>query len=85
VWGRDADYLQATVNRLSSVIEEEAAEHGARFIDFAAVSEGHDICAAPEDRYYEGILPTTPAAPLHPNAAGMAAFGKVIAESSSQS
>ena len=37
------------------------------------------MCAAPQEKYLEGVLPTSVAAPLHPNARGMAAFGHAIA------
>ncbi|MDT7784872.1 MAG: hypothetical protein QOF58_3291 [Pseudonocardiales bacterium] len=78
VWGRDGDYLQSVMNRISATARAEAAKRGAAFVDFAAVTVGHDICAAPADRYLEGLVPTTIAAPLHPNAAGMKAFAAAI-------
>ncbi|MFD5825516.1 SGNH/GDSL hydrolase family protein [Lentzea sp. NPDC060358] len=79
IWARDADYLQGSVDLLSATARAEAAERGATYVDLAAVSAGHDTCAAPADRYLEGLVPTTVAAPLHPNAAGMAAFGATVA------
>ncbi|MCA1194827.1 SGNH/GDSL hydrolase family protein, partial [Saccharopolyspora sp. 6V] len=80
IWGRDADYIQSNVDRLSDLLRERAVAHGAEFVDIGAVSEGHDVCAAPQDKYLEGVLPTSVAAPLHPNARGMAAFGRAIAD-----
>lgn len=80
VWSRDGDYLQGVMDRISATARAEATKRGATFVDFAAVTAGHDICAAPADRYLEGLVPTTIAAPLHPNAAGMAAFGKAVAQ-----
>ncbi|GGU67886.1 SGNH/GDSL hydrolase family protein [Lentzea flava] len=79
IWARDGDYLQASVNLLSATAKAEAVKRGATFVDLAAVSVGHDTCAAPADRYLEGLVPTSIAAPLHPNAAGMAAFGATVA------
>ncbi|MFD4641976.1 SGNH/GDSL hydrolase family protein [Lentzea sp. NPDC058436] len=79
IWSRDADYLQASVNLLSTTAKAEAEKRGATYVDLAAVSVGHDTCARPADRYLEGLVPTTIAAPLHPNAAGMAAFGATVA------
>ncbi|MCP3803812.1 SGNH/GDSL hydrolase family protein [Allokutzneria sp. A3M-2-11 16] len=79
VWARDADYLQSTMDRISSTARELAGARGMRFVDFAAVSVGHDICAAPWDRYLEGLIPVNVAAPLHPNAKGMAAFAAAVA------
>lgn len=78
IWGRDADYLQASIGTLNDVIATQARTHGASYVDLAAASVGHDTCAKPAVRYLEGLIPTAPAAPLHPNARGMAAFGATI-------
>lgn len=80
VWSRDGDYLQSVMNKISATAKAEASKRGAAFVNFAAVTVGHDICAAPADRYLEGLIPTTIAAPLHPNAAGMQAFGTAVAK-----
>ncbi|GAA4030249.1 SGNH/GDSL hydrolase family protein [Allokutzneria multivorans] len=86
VWSRDANYLQGVMNKISSKARENALARGMRFVDFAAVTVGHDICAAPKDRYLEGLVPTHIAAPLHPNAQGMAAFATaVVAATASKS
>lgn len=79
VWARDANYLQSVMSRISLRSKEETVKRNAVFVDFAAVTVGHDICAAPRDRYLEGLIPTTITAPLHPNAQGMVAFGKAVA------
>lgn len=79
IWARDANYIQASVDKLSAALRDQAASRGATFVDIAAVSAGHDTCAAPTKRYLEGLIPTTAAAPLHPNAQGMAAFGAAVA------
>lgn len=81
VWARDADYLQASVEKLNEALAAEAQSHGATFVDVRPVSVGHDACAAPDQRYLEGVVPANPAAPLHPTAAGMAAFARVVADS----
>lgn len=81
IWARDADYIQSSVDKLSGMLAEQAAAHGAEFVDIGAISRGHDVCAAPQDKYLEGVLPTSVAAPMHPNARGMAAFGAAIADS----
>ncbi|MFB9907816.1 SGNH/GDSL hydrolase family protein [Allokutzneria oryzae] len=85
VWARDADYLQDTMDRISSIAREQASARGMGFVDFAAVTVGHDICAAPWDRYLEGLLPVSVAAPLHPNAKGMAAFASAVTAAGSPS
>lgn len=80
VWGRDADYIQGSVNRLNDTLERQTLAHGGTYVDLAEVSVGHDVCAPPSERYLEGLMPTSVAAPLHPNARGMAAFGAALAE-----
>ncbi|MDI2031277.1 SGNH/GDSL hydrolase family protein [Saccharopolyspora sp. TS4A08] len=80
MWARDADYIQSSVDRLSERLGERARAHGATFVDLGPVSEGHDVCRAPEQKYFEGVVPTSWAAPLHPNAQGMAAFGNAVAD-----
>ncbi|MFC7303873.1 SGNH/GDSL hydrolase family protein [Streptomyces monticola] len=79
VWPRDADYLQSVMNKISTAAERQATARGARFVDFAELTVGHDICAPREDRYLEGLIPAQVAAPLHPNKRGMVAFGKAVA------
>lgn len=81
VWARDADYLQRSVDAMNDALAAQAEEHGARFVDVRDVSVGHDACAAPDERFLEGVIPANPAAPLHPTAAGMAAFAQVVAGS----
>ncbi|MEU3624546.1 SGNH/GDSL hydrolase family protein [Amycolatopsis coloradensis] len=80
VWARDANHLQSVMNLMSSTARKQAEARGATFVDFASLTVGHDICAAPRDRYLEGLIPAHAAAPLHPNASGMAVFGAAIAK-----
>lgn len=80
IWPRDADYLQAKVNSLNTVLRDQAAAHGASYLDTTALTAGHDVCAAPADRYIEGLLPTSAAAPIHPNAAGSRVIGTALAD-----
>lgn len=84
IWDKDGNYLQARVNQLNGVLARQSRAHGATYVDTAAVSAGHDTCAAPAERYIEGLVPTSVAAPLHPNARGMAAFGEAIAQAAAR-
>jgi lysophospholipase L1-like esterase len=79
VWARDGDYLQSVMDRISAAARDQAREHGARFVDVAPLTVGHDICAAPRDRYLEGLVPAHAAAPLHPNRQGMVVYGNAVA------
>jgi lysophospholipase L1-like esterase len=76
----DAAYFQGKLAELDARLARVAAQHGAEFFDTAPLSVGHDICAAPDDRYFEGFVPVHPAAPLHPNGFGAAAFGNALAD-----
>lgn len=76
----DAAYFQAKVDELDGRLREVAADRGVEFFDTRALSVGHDICAAPQDRFIEGFVPVSPAAPLHPNGAGAMAVGTALAD-----
>jgi lysophospholipase L1-like esterase len=80
VWPEDANYLQATVDRLNTMLAREAAAHGAQYVDLRTPSIGHDACAPVGSRWLEGLIPSSIAAPLHPSAQGMAAFGDLVAK-----
>ncbi|WP_327672303.1 MULTISPECIES: SGNH/GDSL hydrolase family protein [unclassified Streptomyces] len=79
IWDVDATYIQNTVNHLGATLKKTAQDHGATFVDTYPLGVGHDSCAAPADRYLEGLVPTHIAAPLHPNAAGSKAIGGAVA------
>ncbi|MFC4565963.1 SGNH/GDSL hydrolase family protein [Nocardiopsis mangrovi] len=71
--GGDVAYLDGAQTDLNAAIAEEAADAGAVFVD--AFERGHDVCADRADKWVEGIFPSQPAAPVHPNADGMAEVG----------
>ncbi|MEU7525708.1 SGNH/GDSL hydrolase family protein [Saccharothrix sp. NPDC042600] len=79
IWARDADYLQGSVHRLNTVLGKVSADRGATFVDIEPPSVGHDVCAPVTEKWFEGLVPTSVAAPLHPNARGMAGIGAFIA------
>ncbi|GAB3211371.1 SGNH/GDSL hydrolase family protein [Marinactinospora thermotolerans] len=74
----DVAYLDAAQSDLNTVLAKEAAEAGAVFVDVG--ERGHDVCAAADEKWVEGIFPTRPAAPVHPNASGMAATAQRVLE-----
>jgi lysophospholipase L1-like esterase len=67
----DLPYLHQVARNLSATVEEQARADGAEFVDLLPGSIGHDICQLPPTKWYEGIVPTSPAYPAHPNARGM--------------
>jgi lysophospholipase L1-like esterase len=75
----DATYIQGAVDHLSAALRTTARQHGATFVDTYSLGIGHDVCAAPADRYIEGIIPAHVATPLHPNAGGSKAIGEALA------
>ena len=72
----DVAYIDALIIRINKMIKEEAAINDAEFIDTYADSIGHDVCKLPPERWFEGLVPTEPAYPLHPNGKGLASMGK---------
>ena len=76
----DSDYFQAKLDELDDRQQQLAAEKGVDYFDTRPLSQGHDICAPPGDRYVEGVVATAPAIPLHPTAFGAASLGNALAD-----
>jgi hypothetical protein len=58
----------------------EAAASKATLVNWYRASIGHDACKAPLVRWVEPLVPINPAAPVHPNLAGMkGAAGALVA------
>lgn len=75
----DVPYLDSLEQRLNTMLADQAFTHGAAFVDSYGSSLGHDACKLPGQKWVEGTVPTSPAAPVHPNAIGMqevAAFAR---------
>ncbi|MBV9088616.1 MAG: SGNH/GDSL hydrolase family protein [Mycobacteriaceae bacterium] len=77
---QDADYFQSKIDEMDDKQKQIAAEKGIDYFDIRPLSQGHDVCAPPDDRYFEGFVVTHPAAPLHPNSFGAAAVGNALAD-----
>ncbi|MEV0620435.1 SGNH/GDSL hydrolase family protein [Nonomuraea sp. NPDC050404] len=74
----DANYIRATLQYFNQMLAEQAAAAGIGFIDLQTPSVGHDPCASSGDRWIEPYVPTSPAAPFHPNARGMRGFATAV-------
>lgn len=74
----DVPYLDSVQQRLTAMLADQAGDHGAVFVDTYAASLGHDACQLPGIKLVEGTVPTSPAAPVHPNALGMDAVADVV-------
>jgi lysophospholipase L1-like esterase len=66
----DASWFDLQMRRTNQMLADEAAANGAEFIDVYTSSLGHDSCKLPGIKWLEGLIPTAPAFPEHPNAMG---------------
>ena len=67
----DVPYLRDKHKELNAMLATQAAANGAVLVDAYTAGIGHDACRSSSQRWVEPVVPTSPAAPLHPNAAGM--------------
>lgn len=67
----DVSYLRAKEIELNAMLATRAAADGAFYVDTYTSSVGHDVCKGTGTKWVEGLIPTSPAAPVHPNALGM--------------
>ncbi|MHA6618354.1 SGNH/GDSL hydrolase family protein [Pseudonocardia sp. DLS-67] len=75
----DVAYLRDVEKDLNAMLAKQAAAAGQDFVDTYTPSIGHDSCQPPGTKWVEGLVPTAPAAPVHPNALGMSEIGQVVA------
>jgi lysophospholipase L1-like esterase len=66
----DVPYLRGVEKALNSMLATVAAANNATYVDTYTASIGHDVCQRPGVKWVEGLIPTSPAAPFHPNALG---------------
>ena len=76
---RDVPYLRDKAKELNAMLRTQAGNAGAGYVDTYAPSDGRSACALPTTRWVEPLVPTNPAAPVHPNRRGMAGVGDVVA------
>lgn len=66
----DVKYFNSLELQLNQVIKQAAQSNNATYVDTFGSSIGHDACRPPGTAWVNGIIPTSPAFPLHPNQAG---------------
>jgi lysophospholipase L1-like esterase len=66
----DVPYLRGVEKELNAMLGTVAAANGATYVNTYTASIGHDACRSPGTKWVEGLVPTSPAAPFHPNARG---------------
>jgi lysophospholipase L1-like esterase len=74
----DISYLNNTEGELNTMLATEATANGAVYVDTYTPSKAHNTCSGSGTRWIEPIVPTTAAAPVHPNALGMQNFATVV-------
>jgi lysophospholipase L1-like esterase len=74
----DIAYLDEMLRRTNAMLAEQAAADDAEYVDTYEESAGHDVCTPPGKRWFEGVLPTSPAFPLHPNELGEASMARSV-------
>ncbi len=75
----DVPYLRSKAKQLNSMLRTRAEAAGVGYVNTYGPSRGHSACALPIKRWVEPLVPTSPAAPVHPNARGMAGMADVVA------
>jgi lysophospholipase L1-like esterase len=74
----DVAWLRGVEKDLNATLAARAAAAGVTFVDTYTPTIGHDMCQVPGVKWIEGLIPTAPAAPVHPNAQGMRAMGDAV-------
>jgi lysophospholipase L1-like esterase len=75
----DVAYLREKEKELNKMLADQAAANGATVVDAYSAGIGHDACQPPTERWVEPTAPVSPAAPFHPNLAGMQGTARVLA------
>jgi lysophospholipase L1-like esterase len=74
----DVEYLRGVLGDLNDTISGAASEGDATYVDTFTPTVGHDVCTPPGTRWIEGLVPTAPAYPVHPNALGSEALARAV-------
>ena len=76
----DAGYLHDKMQEMNAMLTSAARRAGARYVDVAASSRGHDVCAPPSQAWINGISFAPDGIPLHPNSRSATNTARVVAE-----
>jgi lysophospholipase L1-like esterase len=74
----DVRYFDGLIVQTNAMLAATSAANGAEFVDTYVDSVGHDVCTLPPVKWFEGVVVTAPAYPLHPNALGMASMSRSV-------
>jgi len=73
----DVPYLGGVEQTLNTMLGNQARAAADSFVN-PGLATGHDVCKPESVKWVEGIVPTSPAFPVHPNAAGMAEVAGLV-------
>jgi hypothetical protein len=74
----DVPYLRSKEKELNAMLATQAAANGATLANWYNASIGHDACKGSSTRWVEPVIPTNPAAPVHPNERGMQGAATIL-------
>ncbi|MEU5540176.1 GDSL-type esterase/lipase family protein [Streptomyces sp. NPDC020362] len=72
----DIAFLRAVLGELNDTVAATAHAGNATYVDTLTPTRGHDSCSS--SPWTEGLLPTSPTLPLHPNATGERAMAGAV-------
>ncbi|MFC9929814.1 SGNH/GDSL hydrolase family protein [Streptomyces sp. NPDC127190] len=72
----DLTFLRTVLGDLNDTVATAARADGDTYVDTLTPTLGHDACSAAP--WIEGLLPASPALPLHPNATGEGAIAAAV-------
>jgi lysophospholipase L1-like esterase len=76
----DIAFLNTEELRLNAMLQQNARAAGDGYADTYTASMGHNACTPEASRWIEPLIPTAPAAPLHPNAVGEQGMAHTVAQ-----
>ncbi|MFF4060743.1 SGNH/GDSL hydrolase family protein [Streptomyces sp. NPDC001668] len=74
----DIAYLWEREDQVNKVLRQQAQTAGATYVDTETESREHGVCSAQDTRWIEPLIPSSPAAPIHPNARGQRGVTQII-------
>ena len=74
----DLGFLAEKEQQLNAMLQQRAKAAGAGFVDVAAPSAGHDMCAGEDARWVEPPAPAPGLAAVHPNARGQQGIAAAV-------
>jgi lysophospholipase L1-like esterase len=74
----DLTYLRGLELTLNQMLARVAAANGATFVDTYQPTIGHDACTSASVKDVEGLIPSSPAYPFHPNRRGEQVMAEAV-------